>query len=267
MTILILGIFVTFMVFEVHGIILREGYALDGIRNLLTASFFGVVGLVAAGMFREEVSVDEARRRATQFAKNTETLQMAEMALNASHTAIAIADRRRRIVLVNPVFVRLCGRRNIDNNGALLGCMLENVLRLSSQDYIVLASCFRETCSAEAEFQIEGRVIHVQISPNSAVWSSDDRNRFVVVIKDVTEERALERVIESVQEQASRTRAIMDAIAALTQRLPSPAPPPPDGHRNLAMRPAISDETNESVYFRQMDDAGEMGPMGNENYR
>jgi hypothetical protein len=180
-----------------------------------------------------------------------------------SHTAIAIADRRRRIVLVNPVFVQLCGHAN-GNNGALLGCLLENVLCLSSQDAIILSNCFQETCTAEAEFHIGGRVMHVQISPSSAdSESSDRRNRFVVVLKHVTEERALERVIESAQEQATRTRAIMDAIAALTQRLPSPAPQPPAEYRNLAMRPAISDETR-GVYFRQMDDAGEMGPVDND---
>jgi hypothetical protein len=48
-TVAIFCIFVYFIALEVYSILMQEGYANDGLQNLTSASFFGVVGLNSCG--------------------------------------------------------------------------------------------------------------------------------------------------------------------------------------------------------------------------
>jgi membrane-associated protease RseP (regulator of RpoE activity) len=62
-SLLILGIFIYIMGFELHGIMFRENYAQHGLQNLLTAAVFGLLGLVAAGLFEDSSVSSEAKMR------------------------------------------------------------------------------------------------------------------------------------------------------------------------------------------------------------
>jgi PAS domain S-box-containing protein len=239
-TLLILGVFVTFMALEVHGIMLKDGYAPDGISNLVTASFFGAVGLVVAGTLQSDRETNE---QALQQAKDSEALQMATAALCASYTPIAIANPQRRLILCNPAFGRLTG---LHGNTSVSGLYLEDVLCLSDDDSALLRACFQESSVQEAEFFVRGQIVHVKISPSSTdAESFDGRHGFVIMLKDVTQERALERAIENADRQAFITQAIMNALAAVSQRVQPQDQLQPNVHQNAAVPVVIPDDADD----------------------
>jgi PAS domain S-box-containing protein len=226
-----------FMCYELHGIMFRQEYAQQGLQNLVTSAVFGLLGLVAAGLFQDNSVSRDAKMRTAQMARNVELLRWATIGIKASHSAIAIVDRERKILLSNPAFLRLTGRAN---EHVVMGCVVTEVLNLPDEDAATLSACFQETSVAETEFCIQDRIIHVTVTPSSSdAESFDGRNGFVVALNDVTEERQLERTVKSAQEQASATRA---AIEALAQRIePRPPPLPPSNRRSSAITEMIAD--------------------------
>jgi PAS domain S-box-containing protein len=252
-SLLILGIFMYFMSYELHGIMFREDYAQHGLQNLVTAAVFGLLGLVAAGLFEDNSVSSDAKMKATQMSRNVELLRWATIGIKASHSAIAIVDRERKILLSNPAFLRLAGRTN---EQAVMGCVVTEVLNLPDEDTATLSACFQETSVAETEFCIQDRIIHFTVTPSSSdAESFDGRNGFVVSLMDVTEERQLELTVKSAQEQASATRA---AIEALAERMePRPPPLPPSTRRSGAITEMIADVGEEmdeqESYLRRLE--------------
>jgi PAS domain S-box-containing protein len=236
-SLLIVVIFVYFMSYELHGIMFRKEYAQQGLQNLVTAAVFGLLGLVAASLFQDNSVSSDAKIRTAQMARNVEFLRWATIGIKASHSAIAIVDRERKILLLNPAFLRLTGGTN---EQVVIGRVVTEVLSLPDEDAATLSACFQETSVAETEFGIQDRIIHCTVTPSSSdAESFDGRNGFVVAMNDLTEEQRLERTVKSAQEQASATRA---AIEALAQRIePRPPPLPPSNRRSRAITEMIAD--------------------------
>jgi PAS domain S-box-containing protein len=235
-TVAVFCVFVYFIALEVYSILMLEGYANDGLQNLTTASFFGVVGLIAAGAFRG----DDSAENPAAAAPNAESQFLATIALNASHTPIAVADTERRIKLCNPAFHSLLG---YSSERDVIGCLLQDLLNLSGSDAESLNRCFLDMTTCEAEFIFRGRVVHLKVSPSENDSESADCERgFIVVLRDVTDERALELAIHSARQQAYLTQAILQVIDSIAQRMQPQAPQFP---LNVNVIPIVPDDEDE----------------------
>jgi PAS domain-containing protein len=225
---------------DVGSVWYHDGYAPDGISNLATASFFGVLGLVIAGTLQSD---SETNEQALQQAKDSEAQQMATAALCASYTPLAIANPQRGLILCNPAFGRLTG---LHSNASVSGLYLEDVLCLSDDDSALLRTCFQESSVQEAEFFVRGQFFRVKISPSSTdAESFDGRYGFVIILQDVTQERALKRAIENAERQTFITQAIMNALAALSQRVQPQDQLQPNVHLNAAVPVVIPDDADD----------------------
>jgi hypothetical protein len=193
---------------DVGSVWYHDGYAPDGISNLATASFFGVLGLVIAGTLQSDS-----------------------------------ANPQRGLILCNPAFGRLTG---LHSNASVSGLYLEDVLCLSDDDSALLRTCFQESSVQEAEFFVRGQFFRVKISPSSTdAESFDGRYGFVIILQDVTQERALKRAIENAERQTFITQAIMNALAALSQRVQPQDQLQPNVHLNAAVPVVIPDDADD----------------------
>jgi PAS domain S-box-containing protein len=176
------------------------------------AGLFGAVGLIAGGAFRNDKDTG-----AKESARQAESLRIARMALNASDTAMTFTDPHRKILWCNPSFLRLAGTAV---ESEIQSTLLEVALSLSKDNAKKLNGCFRQRAAIEVELLIRGMIVHVRVSPST---DSQIANGFVVVLKDVTEERSLEQFLESsMQVSHSTTQVRNDAMHARSQHVLGP---------------------------------------------
>lgn len=212
------AIFIYLMSQEIIAIMHQEGYAEIGSYRLISASLFGVSGLVFVGAFRDKTNNELARMREAYVAEKTATIRLAKMALDASETAIAVVDDKRSIVIFNAAFQNISGNKV----GSDLGCIqLEDVLNLSTFDTHVLMSCFEDTTAKrENDFFVDNRFLRVAIFSNSSMdtESADESNYFNVVLRDVSNERILADAVSAAQQQALETLIVIQAIENMDNR-------------------------------------------------
>jgi PAS domain-containing protein len=208
----LISIFLYFMGSEVVVMMTPSGNALAGAYNITRAAMFTAIGLVAGGAFRNDKDVG-----AKESARQAESLRIARMALNASDTAVTFTDPHRKILWCNPSFLRLAGTAV---EGEIQNTYLDVALSLSKDNAKKLKGCFRQSSGVEVELLIRGMIVHVRVSPSE---DSQVANGFVVVLKDVTEERSLEQFIESsMQVSHSATQARNDVMHARSQHVLGP---------------------------------------------
>jgi signal transduction histidine kinase/ActR/RegA family two-component response regulator len=204
---------------EMVTIVTLPGYALEGGYSILKAGFFGSVGLVAAGAFRREIDMNETleilvQERASEISKQAERLLLVGLALEKSETAIAITDHSQKVIWSNVALAKLVGMPESE----LHTDSLPNVLHTED-----LHLCFNDRSTTTAEIMVKQRNIAVEVSP-----FPDDKDkkacgsRFLVVLKDITEQRARERAEKTAERKALLAQAMSESMENLTHELRTP---------------------------------------------
>jgi signal transduction histidine kinase len=184
----------------------------------LKAGFFASVGLVASGAFHREIAMNEAfeilvQERAKEISKQAEQLLLVGLALEASETAIAITDPFQKVIWSNVALSKLTGM----SESELRTRRISTVLR--SKD---LHLCFHDK-KATTVILVGRRSIAVEVTP-----FPDDQDkhacgsRFLVVLKDITEQRARKRAEKTAERKALVAKAMSESMETLTHELRTP---------------------------------------------
>lgn len=199
---------------------------------VVRAAVYAAIELIAAGAFQQEVSAKETlqelvvdrtaqiSQQKEQIVKQKDELKIAGLALHASETALAVTNGKREIVWYNPAMQRLTSS---NDEVSLLHRRFEDVLTSSNADAIEFVSCFKESGLADVEIVYDKKIIQAQVSPSTAANTGEaDEQRFVVVLKDITESRALEKAIKLAEDETIRSIAMNEAMETLTHELRTP---------------------------------------------
>lgn len=205
---------------------------INGCFIVVRASAYAAIELIAAGAFQKEVTTEEMLqelvqeravqicRQAAQIVRQNDELKTVGLALQASETALAVTNGDREIVWSSPALQRLTDTIHLAG-APHLNRRLEDVLSSSNSDASVFVSCFKDNGSAEVEIMMDNKIIQVQVSPSAAATSETSEKRFVVVLKDITESRALE-ANQRAQDEALTSKTINEAMETLTHELRTP---------------------------------------------
>ena len=228
--------------------------AMDTLWTLAKASFVACVGVAATGTFQNEIDLNEklevlVRERTKEIREKNDKLHMVEMALRASETAIAITDSNGTIIWLNAACEEITSfaksasstepqqslpaappkhRQVQETNKSLLGRQLVEVLNLETiRDEKKLAKAF-SNYRREDEVCIHETIYHLEVSPYqySVPTTSDSQNnnknkssingRFMVVLKNITAERARDVAEKVAREEAMLAEAMGDSMVTLT---------------------------------------------------
>jgi PAS domain S-box-containing protein len=221
------SLFIYFSLLEVGRIIAQPGYISVGARKVISASAFGAIGLILGGKLRYTGSSSRSPGARRSSRADPSTTHLTSQALLASQAPVAITDLQRRVLMVNPSFELLTGYAVGE---AELNTLLEEVLQQDEDDDIIrVMMCYEDYNEGEDEFLVGDRVVRVKVSPSpfSDAESAEPGATVVVVLRDMSCERALEEAVETAHEHALRTRAIMAAIEALTRQMQIQVAPQP----------------------------------------
>lgn len=219
-SLILAGTFAYHMSAEMMTIVSSPGYAAEGGYSILKAGFFASVGLVAALAFRREIYDNDAlerllKERAKEISKQAEKLRVVGLALEASETAIAITDSNQQIIWSNPALARLTGMQQSQLNSKSIQSVLS-----SSRN---LCKFFNDNFSSHVEIMVKGRDIDVEVSPFPGEdGEKNDGSRFLVVLTDITEQRARERAEKSAESEALQAEAMSEAMVTLSHELRTP---------------------------------------------
>ncbi len=215
---------------------LKTHTAMDTLRTIVRASFLACVGVAATGTFQNEINLNEkleslVQERTKEIREKNDKLHMVELALQASETAIAITDSKKEIIWLNGAFENIVSitksMASSEQNQSAVGKQLLEVLALETvHDEKKLVKAFSDT-RAEDEISIRKIIYHIEVLPyaypNSEVSKGQKDNnsngRFMVVLKNVTAERAREVAEKAAQEEAMLAKAMGDSMVTLTVSL------------------------------------------------
>jgi PAS domain S-box-containing protein len=221
-SILLAGSFSFHMSSELIKIVSIPGYATEGGYSILRVGFFSVIGLIAAGGFKKKIDMNEAleaivRERTAKITKQAEELCMVEHALQASETSIAIADSDQRIVWCNAALERLTGLQK----SRLQNRSLVDVLDVPASDNDKLPKFFETGISTETCFATHGKFVSAEIS-RFPCKEDGDKNHFLVVLKDLTAEKACQDAEKAGAKKAMVAQAMEESMQTLSHELRTP---------------------------------------------
>jgi len=238
------AIYIHHTVKVITSINLEEGFsAYDNIQAMVKASVVACIGIIATGTFEEEIWHKEQLEvvihdRTNELRAQNEKLDMVNMALQATETAIAITEESGRIIWFNSAFKKL---DNNQNDKSMVGRALKDVIynidpTRKTNKYIVLealdsiidgnydSDSFTKKLRQEEEIQIGSSMFQFEATPflyKGNVNRTKSR-RVLVAFKDVTEARARERAEKNAQEEAMMAKAMGDSMVTLTHELRTP---------------------------------------------
>jgi PAS domain-containing protein len=221
--------------------------AMDTLATIVKASFVACVGVAATGTFQNEIDLNEqlevlVQKRTKEIQEKSDRLHMVELALRASETAIAITDSNLNIIWLNAACEDIISataakgkwneeekeqqqhssshRQQQETNQSLLGRPLVEVLVLETiGDEKTLTHSFSKS-RREDEICIGGMIYHLEVSPYEYSTDRHDINnnsgRYMVVLKNITAERAREDAEKIAREEAMLAKAMGDSMVTLT---------------------------------------------------
>lgn len=223
---------------------LEQGFsAYDNIQAMVKASVIACIGIIATGTFEQEIWHKEQLEvvihdRTNELRVQNEKLDMVNMALQATETAIAITEETGRIIWFNSAFKKM---DNNQNDKTMVGRPLKDVVynidpTRKTNKYIVLealdniidgnydSDSFTKNLRQEEEIQIGSSTFQFEATPFLYVGNVNrtKSRRVLVAFKDVTEARARERAEKSAQEEAMMAKAMGDSMVTLTHELRTP---------------------------------------------
>mmetsp|Transcript_1458 Transcript_1458/g.3220 ORF Transcript_1458/g.3220 Transcript_1458/m.3220 type:complete len:926 (-) Transcript_1458:552-3329(-) len=230
----------------------------DMFRTIVKASFVACVGVASTGAFQNEIDLNEklevmVKNRTKIIQEKNDKLHMVELALRASETAIAITDSDLRIIWLNaacedissPIARGATEReettgssqlhsspRKQQERQSLLGRPIVEVLALGTiRDEKKLEHAFSKS-RREDEISINEMIFRLEVSPydysspamekSTGSNNHNDSSRFLVVLKNITAERAREVAEKTAQEETMLAKAMGDSMVTLTHELRTP---------------------------------------------
>lgn len=196
---------------ELESMVRDPNYASDGGFAIVRATSIAAAGLLALGTFRKEKDLN--RKLQTQVEEQEDKLHLVGLALQASETAIAmVAASTQQVIWTNPAFDRLCPSTDVHQHE------FSSVLGLSQANAEKVSQSFDIEASREVEICVRERILQVDISPFLS-GSKTGPERFVVVLKDITEKRARERLEKAAEKEDLRIKTIQQSMETLTHEL------------------------------------------------
>jgi len=210
------------------------GYAARGGINISKMGLLAVLGVIATGAFREQVTVKEilktqVKLQDKEIGQQQEVLHMVGLALEASETAIAITDVRHGIVWSNPAMDTLL--YNKDEEATFPS--LVRSLGMEDKEAQLLRGCVDTEGPRQMEVELTpGNIFSVSVSPFTvssgsvekgfrSKWKdtdpilaseSSDNHRFLVAFNDVSEVRARERAEKAASHEAMQRQAMSESM-------------------------------------------------------
>jgi len=201
--------------------------AMDTLWTIVKASFVACVGVLATGTFQKEIDLNEklevlVQERTKEIQQKNDKLHMVELALRASETAIAITDSDGTIIWLNAACETITSLSKTPKETNLLGKPLVEVLHLETmRDEKKLRNAFSNN-RREDEICIREMIYHLEVSPYEYSSAGSKSGRFMVVLKNITSERAREVAEKVAQEEAMMAKAMGDSMVTLTHELRTP---------------------------------------------
>ncbi|GKY96479.1 hypothetical protein MPSEU_000607300 [Mayamaea pseudoterrestris] len=210
-----------------------EGYTVEGGYSILQAGFFASVGLAAAGAFQKQIFVTDeleviVAERTKEIAKQAKELHTVGLAVQASETAVAIATSDQRIEWCNAALERLFPQQN------LIGKSLMDLLGSAE-----VTKTFSHTSTKLTEVFVKDDLYSIDVSPipqlevtlnggssslkeTEPLLATFTGTRYLVVLKDITAQRAREQAEKHAQKEAMLKQAMMTSMEVLSHELRSP---------------------------------------------
>jgi hypothetical protein len=214
-----------FLVSEVHTIVTEPDCSVTACFNVFRAVVLGAAGFIAAGALRDgSISCPNGETVNDHTRNDAAALAMAAEAYNASPTAMAVVDAHRRIEQCNPAFVHLISQvRRHHGLSPTASIGAATVYERKTLDNTLGIFNHNDGCSkyTDCEFVVQDRIMRVHVVSFMAMDKScvgatsqcremplfglytltskgkESTRRFIVVLSDVTLERAIERAIDS----------------------------------------------------------------------
>lgn len=222
--------------------------AMDTLWAVVKASFVALVGVAATGTFQKEIDLNEklevlVKERTREIQEKNDKLHMVELALRASETAIAITDSDLNLIWLNAACEAIAatnsntpgspsspGQDQDTHQSELLGQPLVDVLKFETiRDETKLTKAFSKS-RQEDEICIGEVIYHLEVSPyeysvpeatpsdsdSDSSSGSNTSGRYMVVLKNITAERAREVAEKVAREEAMLAKAMGDSMVTLT---------------------------------------------------
>lgn len=198
---------------------------------------FGCICAISTATFRKEIDYNEklefvVKERTKEIRLQNEKLRMVSMALQASETAIVIADSAGKIVWINSAFEQMSRKDEKSLIETPLGDTIHQLDRTRTENRDIIAKAFEDpTTPSEDKLQIGDSIFRLEVAhfmqhdhaskPGDNVCPSF-ADRFLVVFKDITLVRAREIAEEEANEKAMTAKAMANAMLSLTHELRTP---------------------------------------------
>jgi two-component system, sensor histidine kinase len=222
-SLILAGTFAYHMSSELIGMLASPGYAKEGGYSILKGAFFALVGLAAAGAFRQEIDMKETlealvKERSKEILEQAERLRIVELALQASETSIAITNSKYEILWSNPALQRLTKKKEKE----LSGTTLLKALELTEQSE-ELSTWFCDTNPTLNSVNVQQLNMEIEISPfPNEKDTTNGTSRFLVVLHDITAEKARERAETAAVREAMAAQAMQESMQTLSHELRTP---------------------------------------------
>ena len=197
----------------------------ENIMSLVRGAFLTFLGITAAGTFEDKILQRERLENLVQ--KRAQNLYLVNLALQASETAIAITDNSGYIIWVNGAFERLSGK----THASLLGLTLKNVIcnldTSRKENARLLMESYEDPSNvSERDFKILDSVFRLEATPFSSESYRKDKSaqkdRFLMVFKDITATRERDIAEKKAQQEAMLAKAMSESMVTLTHELRTP---------------------------------------------
>jgi PAS domain-containing protein len=197
----------------------------EKITSLSKMATLVCLGAVAMGTFQQKVLQKEQLEILVR--KRTQKLYMVNMALQASETAVVIANENGSIVWLNKAFATLCGKNEKSLTGMLIKDVIYDCDPSRKENKFAMMESYEDASRArETELQIGKSIYAHESTPfpehKEIGQISTDNNRFLMVFKDITAGRAREDAEQKAQEKAMMAKAMGEAMVTLTHELRTP---------------------------------------------
>lgn len=211
------------------------GYTVEGGYSILQAGFFASVGLAAAGAFQKQLHMTDTlegivAERKREIVQQARDLHMVGLAVHASETAISIVNVRQQVEWCNAALERMFPTQKV------IGRPLLELLASTDEHLRAVKAAFESDSPTSTEVLVDDDFYSIEVSPIPQMEASahvvkaetehllapSHSTRFLVVLKNVTTQRAREQAEKHAQKEALHKQAMQESMEVLSHELRTP---------------------------------------------